>query len=497
MKREHKIGVGISVSVVIILIIIYLLKKSGDEPDVSKPPASKPPASSPPTELPVDAPTEVVEAVGKLEEIKDRIANAENYREYYRSETNNGLTIVGTLMEQMIDVMVTVLKQPLVAEAISKRVVSKQDADEIAEYIEFLGKEVVKEVEQTPLLRCGRPMVQKTREENGAVSYWMEEGDGDVPEDNCEVYKFNEDKVEEGTKRAAINLYNKVLSVVEKAEERDKMYKIVKNVSIDNYKQYSLSSGREISAAHIERFPEQSRLENIAMAHYKYLGHELKKELGESINIRELTEDEEIYVRYLNRRKPPPPHEEPPRPVKKPSRPVEKFPAYIRFYENCSEKPVTTIEIDRNTLSEDVVNGQIISNPGQKIKRIELGNITILGTSEYTRYKKDVPNIEDVGEEWRTITCFNGGCEKLATVKVLGDSYYDDESVFLRDGNCNSPTDYYKDIKFNYKIKRVKEGTLIEEDAGRMQVSEEIEDVGDAGRMQVSEEIQNVEGYRI
>ena len=249
MKREHKIGVGISVSVVIILIIIYLLKKSGDEPVVSEPPASRPP-----TELPVDAPTEVVEAVGKLEEIKDRIANAENYRENYRSETNNGLTIVGTLMEQMIDVMVTVLKQPLVSEAISKRVVSKQDAHEIAEYIEFLGKEVVKEVEQTPLLRCGRPMVRKTKEKNGKVSSWMEEGDGDAPEDNCEVYKFNQDKVQEGINRAAANLYNKVLSVVEKAEERDKIYRITKKISIDNYKQYSLSSGREISVAQIERF---------------------------------------------------------------------------------------------------------------------------------------------------------------------------------------------------------------------------------------------------
>lgn len=133
---------------------------------------------------------------------------------------------------------------------------------------------------------------------------------------------------------------------------------------------------------------------------------------------------------------------------------VYHAPAYIRFYADCSEDPVTSVKIDRNTLSEDVVNGQLISNPGQKIKRIELGNITILGTSEYTRYKEDAPNIEDVGEEWRPITCFNGGCEKLATVKVLGNPYYDDESVFLRDGNCNSPTDYYKDIKFNYKITR-------------------------------------------
>ena len=284
----------------------------------------------------VAAKKELIKAVEDLETIKDRIKNVEEYghREKYRSETNNGLTVVGTLMEQMIDVMVAVLKQPLVSEAVSKRIVNKQDADEIAEYIEMLGQEVVKEVEQTQLLRCGRPMVQKTKEENGTISSWMEEGDGEVPEDNCEVYKFNEDKVEEGMKRAAANLYNKVLSVVEKAEERDKMYRIVKNVSIDNYKQLQLSYGREISQTRIEDFPEQSKLENIAMAHYKYLGHDLKRELGESINIRELTEDEERYVRYMKRRKPPgktgipslapPPHEGPPRSFEKPSRSVER-----------------------------------------------------------------------------------------------------------------------------------------------------------------------------
>jgi hypothetical protein len=135
-----------------------------------------------------------------------------------------------------------------------------------------------------------------------------------------------------------------------------------------------------------------------------------------------------------------------------PNEKIYRQPAYIKFYTDCSKDPVTSIEIDRNALSEDVVNGQLISNPGQKIKRIELGNITILGTSEYTRYKEDAPNREDVGEQFRPITCFNGGCEKLATVKVLGNPYYDYGSVFLLDGNCNSPTDYYKDIKFNYKI---------------------------------------------
>ena len=467
MKREHKIGVGISVSVVIILIIIYLLKKSGDEPVVSEPPASRPP-----TELPVDAPTEVVEAVGKLEEIKDRIANAENYREYYRSETNNGLTIVGTLMEQMIDVMVTVLKQPLVSEAISKRVVSKQDADEIAEYIEFLGKEVVKEVEQTPRLRCGRPMVQKTEEhEGGGVSTWMEEGDGDVPEDNCEVYKFNQDKVREGSKRAAANLYNKVLSVVEKAEERDKIYRITKKISIDNYKQYALSSGREISAAHIERFPEQSRLENIAMAHYKYLGHELKKELGDSVNVRELTEEETPFIEYMRQQGPK-------------SKSIEPPLASISMFKDCEESEeglVKKISINQWQLDEDAI-GEMTSEDGEKIKRIVAFNTQFLPGSHFVKVFGDEE--EKVEFEWGS-----------ASTDVLFD--------------CKGRTDVYvKDVNLKYKIKPVKDGHLIEEEiqsvgnAGSMQggagqaVSEEIQSVGNADRA-VSESIQNIEGYRI
>ena len=324
-KAQNSYQMTISLIMMVIVMcavssIITMTKMNESSPSKPVPVPVPVPTQASKTEDDVAAKKELVKAVEDLETIKDRIKNVEEgYRENYRSETNNGLTVVGTLMEQMIDVMVAVLKQPLVSEAVSKRIVNKQDADEIAEYIEMLGQEVVKEVEQTQLLRCGRPMVRKTREGNGSVSSWMEEGDGEVPEDNCEVYKFNEDKVEEGTKRAAANLYNKVLSVVEKAEERDKMYRIVKNISIDNYKQLQLSYGREISEARIEDFPEQSRLENIAMAHYKYLGHELKRELGESINIRELTGDEERYVRYMKRGRPS-------RSVERPSRSVERPP---------------------------------------------------------------------------------------------------------------------------------------------------------------------------
>ena len=481
-NKQMKIAVVAVIIMLLISSIIAAVKSSTSSEPV--PVQVQVPAQASKTELPVDAPTEVVEAVGKLEEIKDRIANAENYRENYRSETNNGLTIVGTLMEQMIDVMVTVLKQPLVSEAISKRVVSKQDANEIAEYIEFLGKEVVKEVEQTPLLRCGRPMVRKTKEENGTVSSWMEEGDGDVPEDNCEVYKFNEDKVEEGIKRAAVNLYNKVLSVVEKAEEKDKMYRIVKNVSIDNYKQYALSSGREISARVIEDFPEQSRLENIAMAHYKYLGHELKKELGDSVNIRELTEEETPFIEYMRQQGPK-------------SKNIEPPVASISMFKDCEESEeglVKHITINQWHLDEDAI-GEMKSEDGEKIKRIVAYNIQFLPGS----YFVEVRNNREGKTEFE-IGTFKG---------VLFD--------------CEGRSDVYvKDVNLKYKIKPVKDGHLIEEEiqsvgnagsmqgnAGSMQVSEEIQSVERLTGQSVSEEIQsvgnadraeviqNIEGYRI
>ena len=308
MPKNNKQMKIVIVAVIVILLIssmVFAVRSSTSEPVQAPAAKSEGPAAK--SEGPaarsedVSSKEELLRAVSDLETIKDRIKNVEEgYIENYRSETNNGLTIVGTLMEQMIDVMISILKQPLVSEAISKRIVNKQDADEIAEYIEMLGQEVVKEVEQTQLLRCGKPTIQRCVEMDGLIKCYTEEGEGDTPEDNCEVYKFNKDKVEEGRKRAIANLYNKVLSVVEKTEERDKMYRITKNVSIDNYKQYSLSVGKEIDKTHIDNFTEQSKVENAALAHYKYLGQELKNEIGESINARELTEDEKQFITGKN-----------------------------------------------------------------------------------------------------------------------------------------------------------------------------------------------------
>jgi len=295
-NQQMKIAVVAVLVILLISSIIAAVRSStSSEPTIKT-------DDTPTASQDVAAKKELVKAVEDLETIKDRIKNVEEYnrREKYRSETNNGLTVVGTLMEQMIDVMVAVLKQPLVSEAVSKRIVNKQDADEIAEYIEMLGQEVVKEVEQTPLLKCrkARRYVPCT---GGTESCGMIEAEGDVPTSNCDAYEVNHMKIREGSRRAAANLYNKVLSVVEKSEERDKMYRIVKNVAINNMTQYGISTSMsdEDMESLIERYPKQDELETIALAHYKYLGYDLKRELGDSINISELTGEEEDKVKYL------------------------------------------------------------------------------------------------------------------------------------------------------------------------------------------------------
>ena len=295
-NQQMKIAVVAVLVILLISSIIAAVRSStSSEPTIKT-------DDTPTASQDVAAKKELVKAVEDLETIKDRIKNVEEYnrRENYRSETNNGLTVVGTLMEQMIDVMVAVLKQPLIAEAVSKRIVNKQDADEIAEYIEMLGQEVVKEVEQTPLLKCrkARRYVPCT---GGTESCGMIEAEGDVPDSNCDAYEVNHMKIREGSRRAVANLYNKVLSVVEKSEERDKMYRIVKNVAIDNMTQYGISTSMsdEDIKSRADNFPEQDKLETTALAHYKYLGYDLKRELGDSINISELTGEEEDKVKYL------------------------------------------------------------------------------------------------------------------------------------------------------------------------------------------------------
>lgn len=293
MKLKPATIAGIIVTLCIVCMVLYSFTKPGTDPVDTTPSEKKEKEQV----VDVGSQKEIVKAVKGLETIKDRLKNAENYREYYRSETNNGLTIIGTVMEQMIDVMVAVLKQPLVAEAVSKRIVNKQDADEMAEYIEVLGQGIVKEVEETPILKCrkSRTYVPCT---GGTESCGWIEAEGEVPTENCAAYEVNHMAIQEGSRNAAANLYNKVLDIVTKVEEQDKIYRITKNVALDNANQYAIANNwkDEDIKRMVDDFPEQDKLTDIALGHYKYLGHDLRLELGESVNTIELTGDEKSHL---------------------------------------------------------------------------------------------------------------------------------------------------------------------------------------------------------
>ena len=95
------------------------------------------------------------------------------------------------------------------------------------------------------------------------------------------------------------------------------------------------------------------------MAHYKYLGHELKKELGDSVNVRELTEEETPFIEYMRQQGPP-------------SQSIEPPVASISMFKDCEESEeglVKKISINQWQLDEDMT-GLMTSKDGEKIKRI-------------------------------------------------------------------------------------------------------------------------------
>ena len=127
------------VVIIVVIIIIILMRRKPTKPISSDP---------------------SVQVQEELSTIKDRVKGIEGYttgRESYRSETNNGLTIGGTIMEQMIDVIIALLKQKEVAAALQKVVQRKEDAIAIAEVIEKLGKNLSRSIGETHVLKETAP----------------------------------------------------------------------------------------------------------------------------------------------------------------------------------------------------------------------------------------------------------------------------------------------------------------------------------------------------
>jgi len=196
-----------------------------------------------------------------LTKIKEKIREVEGYREYYRSDGNNGLTVGGTILEQGIDVLVEILKQPLVKELSQKIIQNKEDAIFIAEQIEIMGKELVSLLKDNQILRCGSNLIRKCEDidspedapvkeevmEDGSVIVASKgticsyvEDETEPPTENCEIYRPNYDNI----KYIMDQMQEKGVSIMNDDTKRSSLYTAFKNVMFDNQKQIYKSSGR-------------------------------------------------------------------------------------------------------------------------------------------------------------------------------------------------------------------------------------------------------------
>lgn len=210
-------GLGIFV-VIIIIVAVMMFRKS---------PAPKEKKSKPKSEVAKD-----------LKDIKSRIKNIEEYRmrEYYRSDSNNGLTIAGTILEQMIDVAVAVLEQPLVSELTGKILKNKEDANVLAEYIEMFGAEVVTSIKKEPLLSCKQPM-KKVCEGDGNIKTCrlVPDEDAEKKTSNCDAYAPNKKNI----RNIARGVSEFIKGTLSEQTHQDKLYGPVKNVIVDNWQMYA------------------------------------------------------------------------------------------------------------------------------------------------------------------------------------------------------------------------------------------------------------------
>ena len=80
--------------------------------------------------------------IADLEGMKFDALNASKI-ELYRSATDSGHTIAGTILEQAVDIIVAILEKPDITRIGNIIIQSKEDADNVAEMIEQVGKDIV------------------------------------------------------------------------------------------------------------------------------------------------------------------------------------------------------------------------------------------------------------------------------------------------------------------------------------------------------------------
>ena len=166
-----------------------------------------------------DTPVKMTDKIMKeLYSIKDALI-PKKYVEQYRSSDNNGLTIVGTIMEQAVDIMIAILKQDTTKEMIESLVRNPADAITIAEAIETVGAQIVGEISKNKVLEK-KDVTTTGINKDGTV----------VSSETRTIFRPNQQSMmtiaEKGVRVGA-------LKVLDDTSKYDKYYEATKNILLD------------------------------------------------------------------------------------------------------------------------------------------------------------------------------------------------------------------------------------------------------------------------
>lgn len=197
----------------------------------------------------VSSQTQSEKMIRELYSIKDALI-PKKYIEKYRSEGNNGLTIVGTVMEQVVDMMIAILKQGPTREMIDTIVKNPADATTIAEAIETVGAQVVSEVSKNNFFR---------KETVRTIS--IAQDGSEIPEAPRTIYRPDNNSI---TNIAERGMRAGVLKVVDDTSKYDKYYEATKNILLDVERTTNPD-------ATDERFPTKEVFKSEIMPHVRQL----------------------------------------------------------------------------------------------------------------------------------------------------------------------------------------------------------------------------------
>ena len=97
------------------------------------------------------------DTVGDLENLKEKLKTIETTNtETYTVEGNPGLSVGGTVLEQLLDIAIAFFKQPLVNESLQKIIKDESDAKVITDMIKEMGVVVVQALNEKQVLACAK-----------------------------------------------------------------------------------------------------------------------------------------------------------------------------------------------------------------------------------------------------------------------------------------------------------------------------------------------------